>query len=287
MRTAEEFSLADLDAAMGQEPPAVSNLHRLRLNPHGLNVLRPSAWLNRTAPERRWIVDGILPVGAVTMLNGESEQLERVAVLQQALALALQKIERLLLSDDCLDCSPVWLRCRSARRRVCVLKLRTVVAGRRIRRAVRRKAVEAMGSENPPSPRTFGRGSQLERERRGWTEAPMLRLTVGVLLAAGTAGAAQARRYWTEEQVEAFNSIVDALAAERLCTGVAVNQVAIEGWSREYRLGVSLTDPTMRNELDRAARLLMRGVRQADNAADFCDVIKEKHGATSAAPLLK
>jgi hypothetical protein len=67
MRTAEDFSLADLDAAMGQEPPAVSNLHRLRLNPHGLNVLRPSAWLNRKAPERRWIVHGILPVGAVTI----------------------------------------------------------------------------------------------------------------------------------------------------------------------------------------------------------------------------
>ena len=89
MRTAEDFSLADLDAAMGQEPPAVSNLHRLRLNPHGLNVLRASAWLNRKAPERRWIVDGILPVGAVTMLNGDGGLGKSLLSLQLACATAM------------------------------------------------------------------------------------------------------------------------------------------------------------------------------------------------------
>jgi RecA-family ATPase len=65
-----------------------SNLAR---GTHGLKLLCPSEWINTTAPERRWIVHGVLPVGAVTMLNGDGGLGKSLLSLQLACSAATGK----------------------------------------------------------------------------------------------------------------------------------------------------------------------------------------------------
>lgn len=50
-----------------------------------------ASWHNKTAPERRWIVDGIIPEGNVTMLGGDGGMGKSILALQLIVACALGK----------------------------------------------------------------------------------------------------------------------------------------------------------------------------------------------------
>ncbi len=57
--------------------------------PAPLDVFVAGQWQGKEPPARRWIVDGILPEGAVTMLSGHGASGKSIIALQLAIACAL------------------------------------------------------------------------------------------------------------------------------------------------------------------------------------------------------
>lgn len=53
-----------------------------------LHILRPTQWEGKPRPERRWIVEGLIPRGAVTMLSGDGGLGKSLLTLQLLVAAA-------------------------------------------------------------------------------------------------------------------------------------------------------------------------------------------------------
>jgi RecA-family ATPase len=72
----------------GTGRPALTKAQQLYRNPldgstlRGLPMLSPVTWAGKDVPERKWIVDRLIPSGSVTMLNGDGGLGKSLLVLQ-------------------------------------------------------------------------------------------------------------------------------------------------------------------------------------------------------------
>lgn len=63
----------------------------MRRDHFGLNIIDPVRWSGVTLPSRRWIVDGLIPMGAVTMLAGDGGLGKSLLTMQLLTAAAAHK----------------------------------------------------------------------------------------------------------------------------------------------------------------------------------------------------
>lgn len=54
--------------------------------PNGLDIISPAAWHGVAVPERRWLVDGMIPIGGVTLLTGDGGVGKSLVAMQLLIA---------------------------------------------------------------------------------------------------------------------------------------------------------------------------------------------------------